>query len=135
MRSQSGSPSDRTVVSTRINEGAARMISVKRRANSVSPIGCLRTIGLPDIVAYSIGLDRHSRESGNPGQPTCRLPWTPAFAGVTGNVSTLPDQALGGRGPPDFCNPNPVSGHGSLYVPTAGGLNTSRAARPGGGSC
>src|SRR5713101_1076376 len=31
---------------------------------------------------------RHSRESGresgNPGQPLCRCPWTPAFAGVTG---------------------------------------------------
>src|SRR5439155_23061753 len=47
-----------------------------------------------DSRAYSIRLNRHSRESGNPGQPTCRLPWTPAFAGVTGNVSTLPDQAL-----------------------------------------
>src|SRR5216683_2579957 len=26
---------------------------------------------------------RHSRESGNPGQPLYRSPWTPAFAGVT----------------------------------------------------
>src|SRR5216117_2423611 len=46
---------------------------------------------------YSIRLNRHSRESGNPGQPTCRLPWTPAFAGVTRNVSILADQALGIR--------------------------------------
>src|SRR5207247_1642976 len=26
---------------------------------------------------------RHSRESGNPGKPLCRRPWTPASAGVT----------------------------------------------------
>src|SRR6266852_3462896 len=58
-----------------------------------------RPVEAPHLERYLIRLNRHSRESGNPGQPTCRLPWTPAFAGVTGNVSTLPDQALGNHPP------------------------------------
>src|SRR6266496_833346 len=41
----------------------------------------------PPPERYSVRLNRHSRESGNPAGPTRRLLWTPAFAGVTGNAS------------------------------------------------
>src|SRR5947207_4024757 len=43
---------------------------------------------------YSIS--RHSRESGNPGPRSQRLPWTPAFAGVT--ISISPDPVALDRG-------------------------------------
>ncbi len=36
---------------------------------------------------------RHSRASGDPGQPLCRCPWTPAFAGVTVGVAIKGDDA------------------------------------------
>src|SRR5579864_7635486 len=40
----------------------------------------------PDLRQYrqdALLFQCHSRESRNPGGPACRLPWTPAFAGVT----------------------------------------------------
>src|SRR5882724_1509899 len=40
---------------------------------------------IPAFAASDLSLSPcHSRERGNPGQPLRRLPWTPAFAGVTG---------------------------------------------------
>src|SRR5205814_6162608 len=45
--------------------------------------------------------ERHSRTSGNPGlQGSKRLPWTPAFAGVTSGVWRIPPRNSGATGPP-----------------------------------
>src|SRR6266436_7658261 len=49
---------------------------------------CVRR-GQGEIAGQAVALRRkgfgarHSRESGGPGQPLCRCPWTPAFAGMT----------------------------------------------------
>src|SRR5882724_5214855 len=42
----------------------------------------------PDQVVILSLVTCHSRESGNPGQPLSRSPWTPAFAGATSKLAS-----------------------------------------------